>query len=155
MPVRSSVKINSEKDKKFSTFANLQDQFSRYYSRFSENHKSASPNIFTGVRSDFARLARRLLSKSVGLVLGGGGARGVAHVGVILALEESGIPIDMVGGTSMGAFVSGLYACENDYVSVWGRVKLFSSKMTSKWRQMFDITYPVTSLFTGIFRYNN
>jgi lysophospholipid hydrolase len=55
----------------------------------------------------------------------------------------------MVGGTSMGGFVSGLYACENDYVSVWGRVKLFSSKMTSKWRQLFDITYPVTSLFTG------
>ena len=48
--------------------------------------------------------------QSVGLVLSGGGAKGVAHIGVIKALEEHGIPIDYVAGTSMGAIVGGLYA---------------------------------------------
>ena len=46
----------------------------------------------------------------VGLVLSGGGARGVAHVGVIKVLEQLGVPIDLVVGTSMGAIVGGLYA---------------------------------------------
>lgn len=46
----------------------------------------------------------------VGLVLGGGGAKGAAHVGALLAIEELGIPVDIVVGTSVGSFVSGLYA---------------------------------------------
>lgn len=49
--------------------------------------------------------------QSVGLVLSGGGAKGIAHIGVIRALEDNGIPIDYVAGTSMGAIVGGLYAC--------------------------------------------
>jgi NTE family protein len=48
--------------------------------------------------------------KSIGLVLGGGGARGLAHIGVIRALEEESIPIDIVVGTSIGALVGALYA---------------------------------------------
>ncbi len=47
---------------------------------------------------------------SVGLVLSGGGAKGIAHIGVIKALEEHNIPIDFVAGTSMGAIVGGLYS---------------------------------------------
>ena len=46
----------------------------------------------------------------IGLVLGGGGARGIAHVGVIRVLEELRIPVDYVAGTSMGSVVGGLYA---------------------------------------------
>lgn len=49
--------------------------------------------------------------QSVGLVLSGGGAKGIAHIGVIRALEENNIPIDYITGTSMGAIVGGLYAC--------------------------------------------
>ena len=49
--------------------------------------------------------------QSVGLVLSGGGSKGIAHIGVIQALEDNGIPIDYVTGTSMGAIVGGLYAC--------------------------------------------
>lgn len=49
-------------------------------------------------------------SQSVGLVLSGGGAKGLAHIAVIRALEENGIPIDYISGTSMGAIVGGLYA---------------------------------------------
>src|SRR5688572_31523863 len=46
----------------------------------------------------------------VGLVLGGGGARGGAHIGVLEVLEELRIPVDCVAGTSMGALVGGAYA---------------------------------------------
>ncbi len=53
---------------------------------------------------------RRPIDRSIGLVLGGGGARGIAHVGVIRVLEELRIPIDYVAGTSMGSIVGGLYA---------------------------------------------
>lgn len=48
--------------------------------------------------------------KKVGLVLSGGGAKGIAHIGVIKVLEEAGIPIDYIAGTSMGAIVGGLYS---------------------------------------------
>lgn len=48
--------------------------------------------------------------KKVGLVLGGGGAKGAAHVGVIKVLEEAGIPIDYIAGTSIGSIVGGLYS---------------------------------------------
>jgi len=47
---------------------------------------------------------------TVALVLGGGSARGFSHIGLIKALEEHGIPIDMIVGTSMGSIVAGLYA---------------------------------------------
>ena len=48
--------------------------------------------------------------QKVGLVLSGGGAKGLAHIGVIKALEENNIPIDYITGTSMGAIIGGLYA---------------------------------------------
>ena len=50
----------------------------------------------------------------IALVLGGGGARGAAHVGVIKALEELRVPVDLIVGTSMGALVGGLYATGMD-----------------------------------------
>src|SRR5688572_1780817 len=49
-------------------------------------------------------------AQKVGVVLSGGGAKGIAHVGVLKALEENEIPIDYVVGTSMGGIVAGLYA---------------------------------------------
>ncbi|MDE6051255.1 MAG: patatin-like phospholipase family protein, partial [Paramuribaculum sp.] len=49
-------------------------------------------------------------TQSVGLVLSGGGAKGIAHIGVIQALEDNNIPIDYIAGTSMGAIVGSLYA---------------------------------------------
>jgi len=51
-----------------------------------------------------------LWSQKVGVVLSGGGAKGVTHIGVLKALEENGIPIDFITGTSMGAVIGGLYA---------------------------------------------
>lgn len=49
--------------------------------------------------------------ETVGLTLSGGGAKGIAHIGVIQALEDNGIPVDFVTGTSMGSIVGGFYAC--------------------------------------------
>ena len=56
---------------------------------------------------------------TVGLVLTGGGARGAAHVGVIQALEDAGVPIDCVVGTSVGALVGGYYAAGWSPESMW------------------------------------
>jgi NTE family protein len=63
-----------------------------------------------GFDADVARMARRLSGRAVGLVLSGGGARGLAHIGVIAALRDAGVSIDRFGGTSMGSFVAGLGA---------------------------------------------
>ncbi|MCM1254966.1 MAG: patatin-like phospholipase family protein [Duncaniella sp.] len=60
-----------------------------------------------GVSSKAESIAER---QTVGLVLSGGGAKGIAHIGVIKAFEDNGIPIDYITGTSMGAIVGGLYA---------------------------------------------
>lgn len=70
------------------------------------------------------------MKESVGLVLSGGGAKGVAHVGVIKALEDNDIPIDYVTGTSMGAIVGSLYSCG------WSperMMKLFTSQDFLDW----------------------
>ncbi|KAI4274884.1 MAG: hypothetical protein LQ337_003588 [Flavoplaca oasis] len=103
----------------------------------------------TPFKGDFHRLARRLCGKSVGLVLGGGGARGISHIGVIRALEEAGIPIDIIGGTSIGAFIGALYARDADVVPMYGRAKKFAGRMGSMWRFALDLTYPSSSYTTG------
>lgn len=100
-------------------------------------------------KGDFYRLARRLCGRSIGLVLGGGGARGISQIGIIRALEEAGIPIDIVGGTSIGAFIGALYARDADVVPMYGRAKKFAGRMGSMWRFALDLTYPSASYTTG------
>lgn len=117
--------------------------------KYNKVHHVLSPSKSHFCTRDFERLCRSLMGKRVGLVLSGGGARGIAHIGIIQALEEEGIPIDVIGGTSMGAFIGGLYARKCDNISVFRDVKKFCVRMTSKWRQILDLTYPVCSLFTG------
>jgi predicted acylesterase/phospholipase RssA len=57
-----------------------------------------------------ARLARMVTGTACGVVLGGGGSRGFAHLGVLHALETAGVPVDVIGGTSIGAVMGALYA---------------------------------------------
>jgi lysophospholipid hydrolase len=99
--------------------------------------------------NDFARIARRITGKQIGLVLGGGGARGISHIGFIQALEEYGIPIDAIGGCSIGSFVGGLYARETDLLETTGRTKQFAGRMGSMWRILSDVTYPFVAYTTG------
>ena len=54
----------------------------------------------------------------VGLALGGGGARGLAHIGVLKVLERENIPIDLITGTSMGAIIGGVYALKKDIFAI-------------------------------------
>ncbi len=69
---------------------------------------------------DLSRLARFLSGRAVGLVLPGGGARGLCHIGVFHALEEAGIPIDAFGGTSIGSVLGACMAAD------WGWEKVYS-----------------------------
>ena len=92
--------------------------------------------------SDVGRLARILTGTAVGLVLGGGGARGLAHIGTIRAMEELGIPIDFAGGTSQGAMIAS--GCGLDYRSgeIYARIKRLIDSP-------FDFTFPMVSLLAG------
>lgn len=94
---------------------------------------------------DFNRLARTLTERGIGLVLGGGGARGFSQVGVIRALREHGIPIDLVGGTSMGAIVAAACAMDWDTPTMiaLGREAFVDSKAFTEY------TLPLISLLRG------
>ncbi|BFZ56379.1 Nte1p [Savitreella phatthalungensis] len=134
---------------------NVQSELSRYAAvakgqspDASSQHPSHSHDP-RSVKNDYARLARRICGQSIGLVLGGGGARGLAHIGVLKAIEEAGIPVDIVGGTSIGSFIGGLYALDGDIVPMFGRAKRFSSRMAGLWRFALDLTYPTVSYTSG------
>ncbi|XP_005055429.1 PREDICTED: patatin-like phospholipase domain-containing protein 7 isoform X1 [Ficedula albicollis] len=99
--------------------------------------------------SDFSRLARVLTGNAIALVLGGGGARGCSQVGVIRALMEAGIPVDMIGGTSIGAFMSALYAEERSYNQMRIKARQWAMVMNSVFKTILDLTYPITSMFSG------
>src|SRR5262245_17763108 len=92
--------------------------------------------------ADFDRLARLLSGRAVGVVLGGGGARGLAHLGVLRALEEVGVPVDAVGGTSVGAVVAALVAGGLDAAGVLEICR-------RHFRSVFDPTVPVVSMLRG------
>ena len=77
----------------------------------------------TGDGSDMARLGRFLAGRAIGLVLSGGGAFGVAHVGVWRAMEEMGLPIDIVGGTSVGSAMAGAIALGVPALEIGPRVE--------------------------------
>jgi NTE family protein len=94
---------------------------------------------------DIGRLARLLTGTAVGIVLSGGGARGAAHIGVVRALREAGVSIDLVGGTSMGAILGAGLAAG------WS-----TEELLERFRRSFvdvnplrDYTLPVVSLVSG------
>ncbi|KAJ7508598.1 hypothetical protein B0H11DRAFT_2304937, partial [Mycena galericulata] len=127
---------------------NLKDKFQSEIQKYRKSGNDPRPQRLPHI-NDFSRLARRICGKSIGLVLGGGGARGMSHLGLIRALEEYGIPIDHIGGTSIGALIGGLYAREGDILSSAGRAKQFSSRMGNIWRILSDVTYPIVAYTTG------
>ncbi|XP_069798890.1 patatin-like phospholipase domain-containing protein 7 isoform X6 [Dendropsophus ebraccatus] len=98
---------------------------------------------------DFSRLARVLTGNTIALVLGGGGARGCSQVGIIKALIDAGIPIDVIGGTSIGSFMGALYAEERSFNRMKIRAREWCMDMTSVFKKVLDLTYPITSMFSG------
>lgn len=99
--------------------------------------------------ADFARLARFLTGTSIALVLGGGGARGISQIGILKVLLQAGIPIDIVGGTSIGSFSAALWAKYRDIGRVYHSMEKMCDGMSNIWNKIFDLTYPITSLFSA------
>ncbi|XP_041916115.1 patatin-like phospholipase domain-containing protein 7a isoform X3 [Alosa sapidissima] len=99
--------------------------------------------------SDFSRLARVLTGNAIALILGGGGARGCSQVGILRALIEAGIPVDLVGGTSIGSMMGALYAEDRSHSRMRIRAREWAVEMTSVFKKVLDLTYPITSMFSG------
>lgn len=108
--------------------------------QFNAHHHVADDNT-----SDLQRLARHVYGRAVGLVLGGGGAKGLAHLGVIRAMNELGIPIDAVGGSSMGSIIGAQYAFGRDWQGIYEQAE----RRWSNWRLRLDLTVPTVSIFSG------
>ncbi len=83
--------------------------------------------------------------KKVGLALGGGAARGLAHIGVLEVLEKEGIPIDMIAGTSMGAIVGAFYAYGKNLPLMH---KLAIELGKKRLRLFTDLTIPRTGILS-------
>lgn len=81
--------------------------------------------------------------KKIGLALGGGAARGLAHVGVLRVLQKAGIPIDMIAGTSAGAIVGAAYAWSQD------TDRMTQNALDANWKKMAPLIDP--SLFKSGF----
>ncbi len=94
---------------------------------------------------DFQRLSRFMIGKANGLVLGGGGAKGFAHIGVIKRMEEAGIPIDFVGGTSIGAIICAGVAMDMDAATIHAQAR--NSFVIEK--PLTDVTIPLISYYSG------
>ena len=98
-----------------------------------------------GSAEDLARFSRHVAGRSVGLVLGGGGARGLAHIGVLRALKERSIPVDSVGGSSIGAILGAQLAMGWTWEAMLERNERFWHDRRLRW----DFTLPTVSLFSG------
>ena len=102
-------------------------------------------NLRRSSADDLARLARRITGNSTVAVLGGGGARGFAHFGVVRALKQAGIPIDAIVGTSAGAVVGGLLARIDDPIDAQRQtIEWFEQ---ARWRR--DFNPPSVSFMSG------
>jgi NTE family protein len=101
-------------------------------------------HVRRGKNGDIDRLARLLRGKSIGLVLSAGGARGFAHLGIVRALREAKVPIDLIGGCSMGAIAGAAVALEWDDVEIRERLRAFV-----KSNPINDYTLPFLALVKG------
>ena len=94
---------------------------------------------------DKARAGRMLAGKDVSIALGGGGARGFAHVGILRACSELGIPVDRTCGTSMGSIIAGLAALGIGWEEITERLREHWTDM----RKLSDYSIPLLSIDTA------
>ncbi|HTV27111.1 MAG TPA: patatin-like phospholipase family protein [Xanthobacteraceae bacterium] len=102
-------------------------------------------HVRRGNAVDYARVARLAMGCAIGVVFSGGGARGFAHIGAIRALYAAGIPIDLVGGTSMGAIVAGAAALGGDA----GAIEDMFRHAFVRNNPLNDYTLPLIALLRG------
>jgi NTE family protein len=98
-----------------------------------------------GHRRDLARLCRRLTGDSVAVAFGGGAARGLAHLGVLRAFVELGVPIDLTCGTSFGSVVAALIAIEHDLAQITKELARYFSDYTL----LRPAAVPLLSMLSG------
>jgi predicted acylesterase/phospholipase RssA len=91
------------------------------------------------------RVVRSLLGRPIGVALGGGGARGIAHLGVLAAITEAGIPIDYICGTSMGSIFAAATAMGWSIARQRDEVRELFGKPFA----LYDLTIPVSSILAG------
>jgi predicted acylesterase/phospholipase RssA/CRP-like cAMP-binding protein len=108
-------------------------------------HVADFHHVRAGNSPDIEKLARCISGTSNHVVLGGGGARGFAHIGVLKALTEAGIAIDRIGGTSIGAIISAQYAGIVDF-DEWSDIV---HRIFIKERSAGDYTFPFVSFLRG------
>lgn len=92
--------------------------------------------------ADIARIVRILTGNALGLVLAGGGANALGHLGVIRALEEQRIPVDYIAGTSMGAIIGGSLAMGMSYDQMVQELE----RLFKAFRASLDYTLPISAL---------
>jgi NTE family protein/lysophospholipid hydrolase len=105
---------------------------------------AAHHHVRLGNDGDMRRLARRVSGRATGLVLGGGGARGFAHIGTLRALDEAGIEVDMIGGTSIGSVIAAGRATGISLAEMLRLAEAFASP-----KQLLDRTLPVVAMMAG------
>ena len=120
--------------------SDLPEHFSLRSGLFESHH-----HVRAGYTDDIKRLARFIAGRAVGIVLAGGGARGFAHIGIIKALKEAGVPFDHVGGTSMGAILAAGLALEWDVPELTERMR----DAFVKNNPLNDFTLPLIGLVRG------
>ncbi|RJP56706.1 MAG: hypothetical protein C4541_11915 [Candidatus Auribacter fodinae] len=91
------------------------------------------------------RLAREITGATVGVALGGGGARGYAHIGALKLLEEENVPVDVMAGSSMGSLVGAVYCMTGSAAETERILRTELAESGS----IFDLTLPVTSFLRG------
>lgn len=101
-------------------------------------------HVRRGTAAHIESLARRLTGKAIALVLSGGAAKGYAHLGVMRALEQLNIPVDLIGGTSMGALMGGAFAFDMDFAGLYA----LSTRLANS-KALFDYTLPLVSLMAS------
>ena len=98
---------------------------------------------------DVARLSRFLTGRAVGVVLGGGGSRGLAHLGLIRELVQRGVPIDVIGGASQGSFMAAAWATTENLAEMEAKVGVLARGVGSTFNIVTALTLPLVSWTSG------
>ena len=116
--------------------------------RFYDRHPFKRHHHLMDTKADYERLYRYMTGQAIGLVVSGGGFRGFAHYGLIKALFESKIPIDYLGGSSMGALIAAILALDFDREHF---DTMFHCNMKKVKKTIFakNITIPLVSMLSG------